>query len=140
MVSGNITRCLANKLRRVPNNKKKKKVNHSFWAACGGMKESCCLFIDFYYLFWFIQETIFCFFLFHTWCSIYFGAPISTKFRSIWLPHRTKLVRTCWFFSRLSEMKGMKHGYGEENRAVEPFSHLREDPSYKDIQDVHLSH
>lgn len=75
-------------------------------------KKSCCLFIDFYSLFWFIQENIFSL-LFDTWCCIYFGAPISTKFRSIILPHSIKLIRTCWFFSSLSYMKEMKHGNGE---------------------------
>lgn len=39
--------------------------------------------------------------LFDIKCYIYFGAPISTKFRSILLPNGIRLVRTCWFFSSL---------------------------------------
>lgn len=79
------------------------------------MKKSCCLFVDFLLsLLIYTGEYLF-FFLFDTWCYIYFGAPISTKFRSILLPHSIKLVRTCWVFSCLSYMKEMKHGNGEQN-------------------------
>lgn len=39
--------------------------------------------------------------LFDIKCYIYFGDPVSTRFRSILLPHGIRLVRTCWFFSRL---------------------------------------
>lgn len=109
-----------------------------FWVAYVGIKKllsiSCCCFFN--YLFWFLQENIFSF-LSDTWSSINFGAPISTKFRSILLPDSIELVRTCWFFTSQSSMKEMKHGNGGKNRAIE---HLRAEHRYKDIWVIGLSH
>lgn len=79
------------------------------------------------------------FFLVDTWCCIYFGAPISTKCRSISLPHHIKLIRTCCYFSSLSYMKETKHG---NSGAIAPCcsSRLREEHSYRDIEVTGRSH
>lgn len=108
------------------------------------MKNSCCLFVDFLKL---LLSLLICtgeyicmfFFLVDTWCCIYFGAPISTKCRSISLPHHIKLIRTCCYFSSLSYMKETKHG---NSGAIAPCcsSRLREEHSYRDIEVTGPSH